>query len=136
MSNTEMNRQIVQEGLDNKKTARRQRMNDAAHDAAERRLREVINRQAQERRAEIEAAQAQERRRKARKAQEAREVNYLYDCVLHVFGSMIFAALAALGFTHGAVNGWVAFPVVGLATVYSATTLVKYISRCLKRAAA
>lgn len=132
----EINRQIVQEGLDRKSTERKQRMKDADHDAAERRLREVINQQAQERRAEIEAAQVKERRRKARKAQEAREINYLCDCVLHVFGSLIFAALVALGFNHGAVTGWVALPVVGLATIYSVTTLVKYISRCLKRAAA
>lgn len=136
MTISEINRQIVQESLDRKSTERKQRMKDADHDAAERQLRVVINQRALERQAEIEAAQAQERRRKAQKAQEAREVNYLYDCVLQVFGSLIFAALAALGFAHGAVNGWVAFPVVGLATIYSATTLVKYISRCLKRAAA
>lgn len=136
MSITEMNRQIVMEGLNRKANARKQRMKDADHDAAERQLREVINRQAQERRAEIEAAQAAERRRKARNARETREINCLVDITLHVLGGLAFAALVALGFNHGAVTGWVAFPVVGLASAYSITTLVKYIFRRLKKAAA
>ena len=60
MSNTEMNRKIVQEGLDRKRNARRQRMTEAAHDDAERKLRVVINQHAQERRDEMDAAQEKE----------------------------------------------------------------------------
>lgn len=147
MTISEINRQTVQESLNRKSAERKQRMKDADHDAAERQLRTVINQLTQERRDETEAAQAKERheaelqrqraeRREARKAHEAEEIGRLNDCVLRVFGSLTFAALAALGFTHGAVVGGVAITCVGLATVYSITTFVKYVSRCLKRAAA
>lgn len=144
MSNTEMNRQIVQEGLDRKKTARRQRMNDAAHDAAERQLRATINQHAQERREETEAAQEKERceaeaqrqrfeRMEARKAHEEEEHAQLSVCVQRIFGSLLFASLVTIGFTHEAIIGEVAIPVVAICTLYSIAAFVKYVIRNLKK---
>ena len=143
MSNTEMNRQIVQEGLDLKKTARRKRMTDAAHDAAERQLRTAINQHAHERQTEMEAAEADERRRedlriqreanrakaKAERAQETEDVGQVTRCMTRVFGSLLFASLVTIGFTHEAVSAGAALTAIGLATIYSVVTFVKYTAR-------
>ena len=144
MSNTEMNRQIIQEGLDSKKSTRRQRMTDAAHDAAERKLRAVINHNAQERCEELEAAQAKEcreaeiqrrrsERQAARKARNAEEIGRFNDCILRVFGSLAIAALAAIAFTYGAVIGAVAITVASIAAIYSIGTFVKYVVKRVRK---
>ena len=136
MSNTEMNRKIVQEGLERKKTARRQRMTDAAHDAAERQLRATCNQRAQERRAAIEAAEAEERRqeelrqqRAADRVQEARDVARTLRLTGRMFGSLLYGALAALGFIHGYIGAGVAITAIGLATAYCIATFIKYVAR-------
>ena len=136
MSNTEMNRQIVQEGLDQKNTARRQRMTDAAHDAAERKLRAVINQNAQERRSAIEAAEADERRHEecrrqqaAKRAQEAEDVSRVTHCMTRVFGSLLFAALMTLCFICDAANVWMAITAIGLSAIYCIVVFVKYTVR-------
>lgn len=136
MSNT--NRAIVQGGLDRRANARRQRMTDAAHEAAERSLRIVINTNTQERRDATEAAQrhaeaelARQQRRSelkaACRAQEAEDMAAWNAYMLRVFGSIIGAALVCFCFLQGGVKAWVAIPCIILAIVYSVGTLVKYI---------
>lgn len=136
MSNTEMNRQIVQEGLDCKKAARKQRMTDAAHDAAERQLRATINQRSQERRDAIEAAEAEARRREAlrmqRCAERAREdadVKRSLRFTTRICDSLIYAAIATICFSLGAISAGVAFVAIGLSTVYCIATFVKYATR-------
>lgn len=148
MSNTEKNRQIVQEGLDRKKNARRQRMTNAAHDAAERQLRTAINQHAQERQTEMEAAEADERRRedlriqreanraqvKAERAQEVKDVGQVTRCMTRLFGSLFLASLMTIAFVHEAVNVQVALTTIGLTTIYCIVTFVKYATRITKKA--
>ena len=140
MSNTENNRQIVQEGLNRKKVARNQRMTDAAHDAAERKLRAVINQETQKRRDATEEEQAKaeqdrqrEERRKAHRVQEKKEVKQFTDFALHVCGGLCFAALCCFGFIHDAMAGWLAMTCIALATIYCIAIFTKYAIRTLKR---
>lgn len=144
MTISEINRQIVQEGLTRKSNERKQRMKDADHEAAERHLRTVINQITQERREETEAAQMKEwreaeaqrqraERRAARKAHEEEELAQLGDCLLQVFGSLLFAALIALCFANGAIIAAIAIPMVVLAAVYSIVVFWKYATRKLNK---
>jgi cation transport ATPase len=136
MSNTEMNRQIVQEGLDLKKTARKQRMTDAAHDAQERQLRATINQHAQERGVERDAAKAkaqrQEKRqqqRAAAKAQENKDVARTIRLTAQIFGSLLLASLMAFGFILEEVSAGAALTAIGLAAIYCTATFIKYAAR-------
>ena len=139
MSNTEMNRQIVQEGLDRKKTARKQRMTDAAHDAAERQLRATINQRTQERLAAIEAAEAEARRKEERRqkiaadrAQENKDVKRTLRLTARMFGSLLYGALVTIGFTHEYISVGVAMTSIGLAIAYCAAIFIKYATRCTR----
>lgn len=146
MSNTEMNRQIVQEGLEEKKTARLQRMNDAAHDAAERQLRATINQRTQERRAVIEAAEAEERRQEERRrqraavrsqeaadrAQEEKAVEQTLQLTVRVFVSLLYAALVTFGFIHEVISTGVAFYAIGLSVIYCIVTFGQYVTRAAR----
>lgn len=143
MSNTEMNRQIVQEGLDRKQTARRQRMTDAAHDAAERQLRTTINRHAMDRRAETEAAEADKRRQEedrrqraavqaqkaADRAQEEKEVKQLLQLTARMCGALLYAALVTFGYIREAISAGVALPTICLAIIYCVVTFATYVAR-------
>lgn len=136
MSNTEMNRQIVQEGLDRKQTARKQRMTDAAHDAAERQLRTTINQHAQERGVARDAAQAkaqrQENLRKQRAAdrdQENKDVARTLRLTARLFGSLFLASLMAFGFIYEEVSAGAALAAIGLAIVYCTATFVSHTAR-------
>lgn len=140
MSNTEKNRQIVQEGLDRKKNARRQRMTDAAHDAQERQLRSTINQHAQDRSVERDAALADEmhreemrRQRAADRAQEVEDVGQVTRCMTRLFGSLFLASLMTIAFIHEAVNVEVALTTIGLTTIYCIVTFVKYATRITKK---
>ena len=135
MSNTELNRQIVQEGLNRKKAARRQRMTDAAHDAAERQLRTAINQHAHNRQTEIETAEANERRledrrrqRAAARAKEEEEVKQTYRLAALVFDGLLYASIATLCFVHEIISAGVAFTAIGLATVYCIAAFTKHVS--------
>lgn len=143
MSNTEMNRQIVQEGLERKQTARLQRMVDDAHDAAERQLRTTINRHAMDRRAETEAAEADKRRleearrqraatraqKVADRAQEEKDVKQLLLLTARIFAAMLYAALVTFGYIREAISAGVALPTIGLAIIYCIVTFAAYIVR-------
>lgn len=136
MSNTEMNRKTVQEGLERKKTARKQRMTDAAHDAQERQLRETCNHRAQERRAAIEAAEAEARRQEERRqqraadrVQEAKDVNRTLRLTARVFGSLLYGSLVAFGFIHEAISAGVAITAIALAAAYCTATFIKHAAR-------
>lgn len=140
MSNTEINRQIVQAGLERKKTARRQRMTDAAHEAAERQLRTAINQHAHERQTEMEAAEAEERRQEERRkqraadrAQEVKDVGQVTRCMTRVFGSLLIASLVTIAFAHEAVNVGVALTAIALAAIYSIATFIKYAAQITRR---
>ena len=146
MSNTEMNRQIVQEGLERKQTARLQRMVDDAHDAAERQLRTTINQHAMDRRAETEAAEADKRRQEedrrqraaaraqkaADRAQEEKEVKQTLILTARLFGALLYAALVTFGYIHEAISVGVALPTIGLAIIYCIATFAAYIVRTNK----
>ena len=143
MSNTEMNRQIVQEGLERKQTARLQRMVEDAHDAAERQLRTTINQHAMERRAETEAAEEDMRRQEedrrqraavrsqkaAARAQEEKEVKQLLLLTARMFAALLYAALVTFGYIHEAISAGVAFPTICLAIIYCIVTFAAYIVR-------
>lgn len=136
MSNTEMNRKTVQEGLDRKKTARKQRMTDAALDAEERQLRTTINQHAQERGDARDAATAKAQRqeelrqqRAADRAQEAKEVGQTMRLTARVFGSLLYGTLVAFGFIHEAISTGVALTAIGLATAYCIATFINYAAR-------
>ena len=140
MSNTEMNRQIVQEGLDRKQTARKQRMTDAAHDAAERQLRATINQRTQERRAAIEAAEAEERRQAEReeairrqradaKAQEKKDVGQTIHFMYRIFGILLYASVMTICYLHESISAGVAFATVGLAVIYCVAVFVNHTVR-------
>ena len=138
MSNT--NRAIVQEGLDQRAATRKRKMNDAAHEAAERNLRIVINSNTQERRDATEAAQRQAEadraeqqrradRKEAHRAQEAAEISAWNTYMLRVFGSLIVATLICFCFIQDGVKAWVAIPCIAVAIVFSIGSFVKYILR-------
>lgn len=137
MSNTEMNRQIVQEGLERKKTERKQRMTDAAHDAQERQLRTTINQHAQERGVERDAAQANaqlqeaiQREKATAKAQEEKDVKRTLRLTARIFGSLLYASLMTFAYIHEAVSVGVALATIGLATIYCIATFIHYAARC------
>ncbi|MBP1581122.1 MAG: hypothetical protein J6A26_01830 [Oscillospiraceae bacterium] len=143
MSNTEMNRQIVQEGLDRKQTSRRQRMSDAAHDAAERKLRVTINQHAQERQTEKEAAEADERRQEERRiqseanraqaeadrAQEDKDVEKTLRLTARLFGSLLYAVLVTFGYHQETISAGVALTAIGLAAIYCVVVFVNHTVR-------
>ena len=143
MSNTEMNRQIVQEGLDRKQTARLQRMVDDAHDAAERQLRTTINQHAMDRRAETEAAEEDKRRQEedrrqraavqaqkaADRAQEEKEVKQLLQLTARMFAALLYAALVTFGYIHEAMSAGLALTYIGLAIIYCVVTFATYVAR-------
>ena len=143
MSNTEMNRQIVQEGLNRKQTSRRQRMTDAAHDAEERKLRVAINQHAQERQTEMEAVQADKRRQEDRRmqreanraqaeadrAQEDKEVGQTIRCVARIFGSLLYASLMTFGYLHESISTGVALTTIGLSVIYCVAVFVNHTVR-------
>lgn len=136
MSNTEMNRQIVQEGLERKQTARLQRMIDEANDAAERQLRTTINRHAMDRRAETEAAEADKRRqeearrqRAAVRAQEEKDVKQLLILTARIFAALLYAAIVTFGYIHEAMSAGLALTYIGLAIIYCIVTFAEYIVR-------
>lgn len=131
------NREIVQEGLDRRATARRQRMTEAAHEATERHMREMVNTKTQERREATEAAQRQAEaemaeqqrkaeRREAHKAQEAAWIAAWNAYMCRIFGSVIVAALICFCYLHDGMAYWTAFPCIAGALVYSIATFVKY----------
>ena len=136
MSNTEMNRQIVQEGLERKQAARLQRMIDEANDAAERQLRTTINRHAMDRRAETEAAEAYKRRqeearrqRAAVRAQEEKDVKQLLILTARIFAALLYAAIVTFGYIHEAMSAGLALTYIGLAIIYCIVTFAEYIVR-------
>lgn len=143
MSNTEKNRQIVQEGLERKQTARRQRMTDAAHDAAERQLRTTINQHAMTRRAETEAAEADKRRQEearrqraavreqkaAARAREEKDVKQLLLLTARMCGALLYAALVTFGYIREAISAGMALPTIGLAIIYCVVTFATYVAR-------
>lgn len=143
MSNTEMNRQIVQEGLERKQTSRRQRMTDAAHDAAERQLRTTINQHANERQAETEAAEADKRRQEdiqrqrdadraqkaAARAQEEKDVKQLLLLTARMCGALLYAALVTFGYIREAMSVGLALTYIGFAIIYCVVTFVAYVAR-------
>ena len=142
MSNTEINRQIVQEGLERKQTARKQRMTDAAHDAAERQLRTTINQHAMSRRAEAEAAEAEERRQEehriqtaaaraqkaAARAKEEKEVKQTLHLTARIFGALLYASLVAFGYIHEAMSARLAITYIGLAVIYCVVTFARHVA--------
>ena len=132
------NREIVQEGLERRATARRQRMTDAVHEATERHMREMVNTKTQERRDATEAAQRQAEaemarqqrraeRRDAHKAEEAAWISAWYANMFRIFGSVIVAALICLCWLHDGVADWIAFPLIAVALVYCIGSFVKYL---------
>lgn len=139
MSNTEINRQIVQEGLEKKKAANRQRMTEAVHEAEERKLRVKINQHAQERQAEIEAAEAEERhheelriQREADRAQEEHEVGKTIRFTYRVFGVLLFAVLVTFCYLHETISAGVALTTIGLAIIYCVVTFARYTTRTIR----
>ena len=137
MSNTEMNRQIVQEGLGKKKTARRQRMTEAAHEAAERQLWATINHHSRECWAVAESAAADVRRQEERKkaarahraearAQERMYVDQMANFFVAVFRFLLCAVVLAYGYTYADTSAWVAFPGIGLSVINCILVLAKY----------
>lgn len=143
MSNTEMNRQIVQEGLERKKSARRQRMTDAAHDAAERQLRTAINQHANERQAETEAAEENKRRQEearrqrasvsaqkaAHRAQEEKEVKQTLIFTARIFGTLLYTSLVAFGYIREVMSAGMALTYIGLAVIYCSVVFVNHTVR-------
>ena len=139
MSNIEINRQIVQEGLEKKKAANRQRMNEAAHEAEERKLRVKINQHAQERQVEIEAAEAEERlneelriQKEADRAQEENEVGKTIRFTYRIFGILLYAVLVTFCYIHENISAGVALTTIGLAVIYCIAAFVKYASRSVR----
>ena len=136
MSNTEMNRQIVQKGLDKKKTSRRQRMDKAAHEAAERQLWDTINKRSKEYQEAIEAAEAEARRKEERKEAarahraEAREQERMYvdqmtNFFVAVFRFLLCAVILTYCYIYAGTSAWVAFPGIGLSVVNCVLVLAK-----------
>ena len=131
------NKKIVQEGLERRATTRRKRMNDAAHDAAERKLRIEINRCTRENRAAIEAEQERAAAARAHLQQEAaykraqiqkeaHDSAMWNDLAVRVYCGLIAAAGICFCFTHEAMAGWVAIPGILAASAYSIAALVNF----------
>lgn len=109
MSNPEINRQIVQAGLDRRAAKLRDARDDARHDAAERALREKINAHCRSRRLEVSAAgevqrreeernalgntEAEARRRKRKANQEAAYCSNWYRLLILTFAPLFFASV-------------------------------------------
>lgn len=132
------NREIVQEGLDRRSTARRQRMTDAVHEATERHMRAMVNTKTQERREATEAAQRQaeaemamqQRRaeiREAIKAEDAEWVSTWYAYMFRIFGALIVASLICFCYLYDGMAFWIAFPCIGGILIYCIVSFVKYI---------
>lgn len=139
MSNIEMNRQIVQEGLNRKKTERKQRMTDAAHDAAERQLRVTINQHAQEREIARDADIAKrlhdeeiQRKKKEDKVRETREVRRLLRFVGRIATCLLYAALVTIAFTYGFLNFGVTIAAISMALISCTVIFVKYTRRMMR----
>ena len=136
MSNTEMNRQIVQEGLERKKTVRIQRMTDAAHDAAERSVRAIINRHADTAQATAQAAEqaaraarAEQERHAARKAKQRLKKDQWIKFVCRSFGGLAIAAALAFLYSIGWVHIALAIAGLVIATANSLVNFVAYLTR-------
>ena len=132
MSNTEMNRQIVQEGLERKKNARRQRIADAAHDAAERQLRTTINQRSQEHRDAIEAADRAARlaaRSKAEAVAARRRKQATNTIVKNIAGFLGISALVGVAAYYGLMAMELSIPLLVVGLTVTAFRFGMYVER-------
>lgn len=133
MKNTDINRQIVREGLNRRAATAKER--EAALEAVGREFRAGINQhsqsvrdnikaaqEAQERKKAQEAAAARRRERKARR--EAQEVNTWYAIYSITLGPLLLAAASIALCNAGIIPFWLMAVIAILACMYSVAALI------------
>lgn len=133
------NRKIVQEGLDRKATERKRRMNDAAHDAAERQLHTECNRRTQEywekESREEAAAAAQAKRREEYLVKEALKDEVWHSYLMRTFRNFITAAVFGFLYAIGGTAFWLTMGGIGISILWILTDSVAAFNRYRKECA-
>ena len=133
MSNTEINRQIVQKGLDRRKALRK----EATQDAIERDFRAKCNKETESRRILCKADQkaqqlCQEEKEAINKKKMARKEAAFcmswYTLMLKIVCSLMIAVMGVKFLSIEVLPLWAALPIVSVACWYSIDTFVAYVT--------
>lgn len=140
MTNTEMNRKIVQDGLNRR--AATAKAKEAALEAVGREFRAGINQHSKNLRDDMKAAEEAQRRKEEQEAaatlrreqramQEAKECYTWYAIMAVTTGPLLLAAVAIALCNSGNLSIWVMLPIAVMACMYSAAALIVNLSiRC------
>lgn len=133
------NKKIIQENLDRKATDRKRRMNDAAHDAAERQLHTECNRRTEgrweEKRREEAEAEAQAQRREEYLIKEARKDEMWHSYLMRTFRNIIGGAVFGFLYAIGGTAFWLTMAGISLSLFWILTDSVAAFNRYRKECA-